>query len=48
MSYRKSDAKAYARQVMKGLCPLTDAERARIREAFEACGLGKLPAAATR
>jgi 4-hydroxy-tetrahydrodipicolinate synthase len=32
--------------VRRPLLPLTDAERARIRAAFEACGLGKLSAAA--
>ena len=34
--------------VRRPLLPLTDEEKARIREAFQACGLGKLSAAATR
>ena len=34
--------------VRRPLLPLTDAERAQIHEAFAACGLGTLPAAATR
>lgn len=34
--------------VRRPLLPLTDEEKARIREVFQACGLGKLSAAATR